>query len=191
MHSVCWALLGAGLLLAGCVQHAPHAPPPPSSEHMTGIDFYCFTDSESKYTVQGVNRNDPAFGTKRTSIETQSSEPATSAHWAPRARVRVASVSAPSQASTRAIRNAIRPLRVGLRACHETSPKFDRMSRYGLAVRLRWGRDQDVAVAITDRRGPGIAADVWRCMNSVLATADWPQLAPGTDVGLSLHLSAQ
>lgn len=158
---------------------------------MTGLTLYCFNESESKYTVQGVNVNNPAFGTKRTSIETLFEEPATSSHWAPRARVRVGSVDAPSQVSTRAIRGAIRPLRVGIRACHETSPSFDRMSRYGLVVGLRWGGDRDVAVAISDRRGSGIAADVWRCMGSVLSTADWPPLAPGTTVELDLYLTAQ
>lgn len=161
------------------------------SAPVTGLGFFCGTDSESKYIVEGANVNDPAFGTKRTSLETEFAEPATSAHWAPRARVHVGSVSGPSARAGREVRATVRPLRVGLRACHERSPSFDRASRYRLRVRLRWIAPRVVTVAIADERGPGVAADVWNCLRETLAAADWPQRSSGTQVAFALHLSAQ
>ncbi|MGH1344997.1 MAG: hypothetical protein ACRBN8_25785 [Nannocystales bacterium] len=182
-------LLAAIVLFGGCARHIPSSA---SAEPLTGFDLRCWNDSESKYTVEGANLFDPSFGTKRTSLETQFDKPATSSHWPPRARVRIGAVSAPDFETTRSVRAAIRPLRVGLRACHERSREFDRASRYHLTVRLHWTKREHVAVAILDeQRRPPVAADLWNCMTTVLSAADWPPLATGTELSAMLHVSAQ
>lgn len=178
----------ASVLFSGCVRHVP---PPASAEHLEGISLQCWNDSVSKYSVEGSNLNNPAFGTKRTSIETHFAEPATSSHWAPRARIHIDSVSGPAPRTGREVRSALRPLRLGLRACHERSQSFDRASRYRLRVRLRWTSPHSVAVAIADERGPGVSADVWNCLSETLSMAQWPVRSTGSQVDFALHLSAQ
>ena len=135
----------------------------------------------SSYVIDGADVVSPHFGLGSTLKRHRPGKPT---EWAPRARVVFGRPAAPSPVSGAAIRKRARAVRPRLRACYETSPKFESNTWFDFPVVLHWERD-GVKVQLRNRKLPSVRA----CMRRVLERVDWPAYPEGTTVTLPLRLS--
>lgn len=159
----------------------------------TGISLAGTTGAESKYTVDGINVNNPSFGTVGSSIVQEyvmtTTDHRMPAHDSPQAHVvlgRMELDGSHAAADRRALRAAVRKQRVHLRKCVEASPLYSEQGTRTLVVELAVAYG---SVRATLREGTLGSVGSDACVTQALVDTG-AKLPHGAKLTLTLRLSA-
>jgi Ca-activated chloride channel family protein len=161
------------------------------SRSAAGITLAGTTGAESKYVVEGVNVDNPSFGTVGAAIVREYVSvvevhgPSTSGR--PQAHVRLGRIEGDDAVDRRALRAAVRKQRTPLRRCLETSPLYEAEGALELVVELAVDATGSIRVTLREGSlgGPAYDACVTTALRAVAAT-----LPAAATVTLSLRLFA-
>jgi Ca-activated chloride channel family protein len=146
---------------------------------MSGMSLAGSTGAESKYTVEGANVSDPAFGTVGASIVTEFVQEAN-------ATLRIKRLSVSEGVDERAIKRALKAHAHKLEACYEQ--RVSAPGKRRLRYRLRFdARGQLLDLELLDG---SLGPDANACVDSILLAVSWRGL-PSAEANVTIELQLQ